>query len=722
MIIEAETTEVVTNIPEGRTKPMFISQEGLAHIMSTLTNLYHDPELAVIREITANAIDSHIASGQTRKIEISLPDRYTNQFIVEDWGVGMSYEDLDNLCRGYGESTKRKRNDQIGAFGLGFKSPLAIANSFTVRGIKDGRLTTVIIAKSADGLNNVTTVAKQDTDLPNGVKVSIPVPADKRISFNEKAKRFFRFSEPSLLSVDGVEPTSVYTSARKVTDPDNPDFVAYIGDETMNESVVVMGGVPYAMTYSEMCDSLERQGLTAGSAFYRLPKIFPIGIGEVELTPNREGLRYTDKTIEVVDRLLAGFLRGYTKSAQEAIDAIDERSEVYDEIRTWAEKLDIPAKDIQWRGEDVVREIRLEKPVATVRPNVGWTSRNEHATRYSIELDRKIPVLIITGRGTDKYRRVATYINDYMALKNHRYRDLTFTFVEELTEEMKTPWLIENSNFSFIDAEAFMAEVKEYRKSLKPEKEPAEKKERVKITYPVFDIENNALTYAEPKDIPEDAYLVRPEDFTSTTAEIVRIFEAPSGWGKMLKEDRKEICEAFAEAMPNVKHLVFLSSTRKLETLERKSKMTFPALADLAPTFLDEIETAMEDADLHHYRYCKKMAEYDFFYGLAEEDGILDPQFAQLRADESLAPKAERLERFLKAYNTLRRPGDRFAPDNAGRKPESIEFDDDEIRNRYILMRSMGLHSRKNDATFREHLISYMNTVYSSTLVESEDN
>ena len=40
---------------------MSIDQSALSHIMNVLTDLYADPELAVIREYSSNALDSHIA-------------------------------------------------------------------------------------------------------------------------------------------------------------------------------------------------------------------------------------------------------------------------------------------------------------------------------------------------------------------------------------------------------------------------------------------------------------------------------------------------------------------------------------------------------------------------------------------------------------------------------------------------------------------------------------
>jgi hypothetical protein len=45
--------------------PMEIDQDGLAHIIGLVTNLYSDVELAIIREYSTNAMDAHKDAGTT---------------------------------------------------------------------------------------------------------------------------------------------------------------------------------------------------------------------------------------------------------------------------------------------------------------------------------------------------------------------------------------------------------------------------------------------------------------------------------------------------------------------------------------------------------------------------------------------------------------------------------------------------------------------------------
>jgi hypothetical protein len=57
---------------DGR-KRMSFDENSLSHLMSILTDLYSDPALAVIREYSTNALDSHVEAGNTDPIEVILP-------------------------------------------------------------------------------------------------------------------------------------------------------------------------------------------------------------------------------------------------------------------------------------------------------------------------------------------------------------------------------------------------------------------------------------------------------------------------------------------------------------------------------------------------------------------------------------------------------------------------------------------------------------------------
>ena len=108
-----------------------IDAEDMRYVASLLRNNYSNTQLAVIREISANALDANIEANSNRNIEVTLPTNMNNVFAVRDFGGGLSKEDVFGLYSKYGKSTKRESNNYIGAFGIGKFAPLSYGDSFS---------------------------------------------------------------------------------------------------------------------------------------------------------------------------------------------------------------------------------------------------------------------------------------------------------------------------------------------------------------------------------------------------------------------------------------------------------------------------------------------------------------------------------------------------------------------------------------------------------------
>jgi hypothetical protein len=303
----------------GETVAMSVDAASMAHVMSILTDLYSDPILAVIREYSTNAWDSHVEAGVQQPIEVSLPNGLSPFFKVRDYGVGLSVEDIRNVYSKYGASTKRSTNDQVGMLGLGCKSALTYTQQFTVRSVKDGYLAHVAISRTEDGSGVMQVVHTQKTDEPNGVEISVPV--HKLNEFEWKARDFFRFWEPGTVLVDGQEPEYLdgidLGDGIKVIKSGQTDFI-------------VMGNVGYRVSneHSLFKDRYGYRGRNFGI-------VAKVDIGSVNFTPSREDLHYTDntlKTIEVVQELVNSRIK--TK-AQESIDSKATHEEARQEWLEW---------------------------------------------------------------------------------------------------------------------------------------------------------------------------------------------------------------------------------------------------------------------------------------------------------------------------------------------------------------------------------------------------
>ena len=138
------------------------------------SKLYSNPTLAIVRELLTNAYDSHKAAGkEDTPIKVNLPSYMEPNFIIRDYGIGLSKEDVLELYTTFFDSTKSNSNDFTGCFGLGSKTPFSYTSSFSVISYWNGTKY-FFIATKKDGLPHIYAVREEPTDEPNGLEVSIP--------------------------------------------------------------------------------------------------------------------------------------------------------------------------------------------------------------------------------------------------------------------------------------------------------------------------------------------------------------------------------------------------------------------------------------------------------------------------------------------------------------------------------------------------------------------
>lgn len=137
--------------------------------------LYQDKELAVLRELSANAWDAHIVGGcKEVPIEVVLPTSIEPSLSVTDFGCGMSKEDLETYYFSYFKSSKTGSKEAIGGFGIGAKTPFIISDTYTITTTKNG-ITTTALALLNGGIPVFTYISSVATTNRNGTTITIPV-------------------------------------------------------------------------------------------------------------------------------------------------------------------------------------------------------------------------------------------------------------------------------------------------------------------------------------------------------------------------------------------------------------------------------------------------------------------------------------------------------------------------------------------------------------------
>lgn len=352
------------NMVAKQSVKMTVDENNIQHIMSVLTDLYSDPMMAVIREYSTNGLDSHIAAGVDKPIQVSLPGPFDRSFQVQDYGVGLSVDDLINVVSKYGLSTKRDNNNESGMLGLGFKAGLTYTDQFSVIAVKDGVKTIAIVKRDEDGAGVVDIIDTVSTDESNGVLIKVAV---KETSlFNRRAKEFFRFWDKGSVLVDGVEPEPV--AGLRI---DNDIIV--VTDSTLSSDYVVMGNIGYRV------DNRVSRRLPYG---YNV--VARVGMGDVNFTPNREALHYTPRTEETLGKLSSRVSEGLRKSAQSEIDKCSTHYEAMIAAQHWHRIAQ--GRQYTYRGIEIPRVFKED----------CWVY-NPNAYRYVMSRESRLDVSTLTN-------------------------------------------------------------------------------------------------------------------------------------------------------------------------------------------------------------------------------------------------------------------------------------------------------------------------------------
>lgn len=209
---------------KGRTGSATVNMDKLALQIGNMISNYNYPELAVLREWVSNAHDAHVAAGVKRPVKVTLPSTLNPTLTVQDFGLGMTTDFVENVYLSFGSSSKDESDDEIGGFGQGGKSALAIASQYTMTTISEGLKSIYIFERSPlGGMDFKLVIEEVPTEEPSGVTVQVAV------------DRFQEYSDTNLNRVlAGWSNADIELNTKKkfFSIPDNSEEVSYTVDLT----------------------------------------------------------------------------------------------------------------------------------------------------------------------------------------------------------------------------------------------------------------------------------------------------------------------------------------------------------------------------------------------------------------------------------------------------------------------------------------------------------
>lgn len=304
---EQENKAVLSNVSAGTSFKITASAKAFVVLSS---GLYSDKVRAVVRELSCNAYDSHVAAGKKDvPFNVHLPTQIEPWFSVRDFGTGMTKEQVLDLYSTYFESTKTQSNDFVGALGLGSKSPFSYVENFSVVSTKDGKTGYYTAYINEAGFPAITCMAEVPAVDSDGVEVKFPVAQKDFYAFQTAAARVFGpFEVKPNVNLSAFKPIT-QTFYRKDVVP-GVDFTS-----TKGPSIALMGNIEYPIDLNMVSDRAKKLMTTVG-VYMRF------NIGELDFQASREHLSYIPMTVKAIESKVDQVLASLEKDIEAKLGGI----------------------------------------------------------------------------------------------------------------------------------------------------------------------------------------------------------------------------------------------------------------------------------------------------------------------------------------------------------------------------------------------------------------
>lgn len=327
MKVQAEKNLEVFNIGDDTSVKAGIEEENLPFVFELMSkNLYSDPIAAIVREITSNCFDAHEEAGVNDAVVIKLDYNYEDdnwKIVFKDVGIGISDVRFAKIYSNYFSSTKRITDDLIGGFGIGSKTPLSYQDLFYITSVHEGKKYSCMYSRGEDvpildsdygfreeiyytvsedktresllneegeiiatHINIVKEVLQFpigiDTDLPNGTTIEIDIKDGDLLKFENAVK-----SETCYF--DNVYYTSNWQIENNYKLYEGETFKYRNTYQYSDYMHIIFGKVAYPIDY----EKLEIKPV-------KIPVGVKFEIGELQVTPSRESIRYNEETNKLI--------------------------------------------------------------------------------------------------------------------------------------------------------------------------------------------------------------------------------------------------------------------------------------------------------------------------------------------------------------------------------------------------------------------------------------
>lgn len=270
-----------------------VDEEDLEHILiASREHIYSQPIQTLVQEYINNGKDANRAAGKPdNAMDITVPTYDNMGFICRDYGTGLSKDEIIQVYRKIGKSTKRTNNTLAGKYGVGAKIGFVYTDAFLITSWKDGRKIECLAHKANSQIGDYTFLSDVETNEPNGVQISIKLTDASHISqFKDAIKRiFFLWPEKPKFNIEISWPSLEYEDQciKILSEYDHNSF----SEQFINRRSLWLNvdGTPYKIPDT----ILNRCGINI--SFYHKAVYINATLTDVDIPMNREELTTNSK-------------------------------------------------------------------------------------------------------------------------------------------------------------------------------------------------------------------------------------------------------------------------------------------------------------------------------------------------------------------------------------------------------------------------------------------
>ena len=295
-----------------------IAKENIPLVFKMATeNLYSNPIGSIVREITSNVYDANVESNSTEpliiKFERNIEDD-TKYIIFKDNGLGMSPDRIETIYMSLFNSTKRDNDDEIGGWGLGSKTPLSYQDLFYITTVYENVEYQYMLYKT-DTLPMLNKLSENPTTKKSGTEIKVEINKNDEYKFHLEFKQQLSYFDNVFIDTNN---NWSYYHNNNYEIIEGKTFKYKNTERPYEQLHICLGQVTYKIDWK----ALKRKPIDVGLAL-------KFDIGDLPVVISREDIRYTEKSIETINKKIDDMLIELTVMYQNQSEPITNFKDYY---------------------------------------------------------------------------------------------------------------------------------------------------------------------------------------------------------------------------------------------------------------------------------------------------------------------------------------------------------------------------------------------------------